>query len=351
MKNETLPIVGISCGDPNGIGIEVILKSLTDKRILSFFTPVIFCNNQLISSQKEHLNLELNQIKININQNPVSGKVNIINVWEDDFVTEFGKPTKESGTKSFLSLQEAVKALMNNKIDLLVTAPINKNNIQSEKFKFPGHTDYLAKQLGGESLMFMISDELKIGLITDHVPLKEISTHVTKQRIEQKFSLINESLKKDFGIQTPKIAVLSIDPHVGDGGVIGKDDRDILKPVLLEIASKNNLVFGPFSSDSFFGSGQYKKYDAVLAIYHDQGLIPFKTLSFGSGVNYTAGLNKVRTSPDHGTGYDIAGKGLADSTSFKNAIFSAIEILKSRQLFEDLNKNPLNLSNSKTGKK
>jgi 4-hydroxythreonine-4-phosphate dehydrogenase len=351
MKNETLPIVGISCGDPNGIGIEVILKSLNDKRILNFFTPVIFCNNNLVSDQKKQLNLETDLIKINLNQSPIVGKINIIDVWDDDFVTTFGKPTTDSGTKSFLSLQSAVKALINGNVNLLVTAPINKNNIQSEKFKFPGHTDYLAKELGGESLMFMICDELKIGLLTDHIPLKEINSHVTKQRIEQKFSLINESLKKDFGLQKPKIAVLSIDPHVGDGGVIGNDDQDILKPALLDIASKNNLVFGPFSSDSFFGSGQHKKYDAVLAIYHDQGLIPFKTLSFGTGVNYTAGLNKVRTSPDHGTGYDIAGKGLADSTSFKNAIFSGIDILKSRKLYDDLNKNPLTLSNSKTRKK
>jgi 4-hydroxythreonine-4-phosphate dehydrogenase len=351
MKNETLPIVGISCGDPNGIGIEVILKSLKDNRILNFFTPVIFCNNNLVSDQKKQLNLETDQIKINLNQSPVVGKINIIDVWDDDFVTTFGKPTTDSGTKSFLSLQSAVKALINGNVNLLVTAPINKNNIQSEKFKFPGHTDYLAKELGGESLMFMICDELKIGLLTDHIPLKEINSHVTKQRIEQKFSLINESLKKDFGLQKPKIAVLSIDPHVGDGGVIGNDDQDILKPALLDIASKNNLVFGPFSSDSFFGSGQHKKYDAVLAIYHDQGLIPFKTLSFGTGVNYTAGLNKVRTSPDHGTGYDIAGKGLADSTSFKNAIFSGIDILKSRKLYDDLNKNPLTSSNSKTRKK
>ena len=350
MKNETLPIVGISCGDPNGIGIEVILKSLKDKRILNFFTPVIFCNNNLVSDQKKQLNLEIDQIKINLNQSPVVGKINIIDVWDDNFVTTFGKPTTDSGTKSFLSLQSAVKALINGNVNLLVTAPINKNNIQSEKFKFPGHTDYLAKELGGESLMFMICDELKIGLLTDHIPLKEINSHVTKKRIEQKFSLISTSLKKDFGLQKPKIAVLSIDPHVGDGGVIGDDDQDILKPALLDIASKNNLVFGPFSSDSFFGSGQHKKYDAVLAIYHDQGLIPFKTLSFGTGVNYTAGLNKVRTSPDHGTGYDIAGKGLADSSSFKNAIFSGIDILKSRNLYGDLNKNPLTSSNSKTGK-
>ena len=351
MKNETLPIVGISCGDPNGIGIEVILKSLKDNRILNFFTPVIFCNNNLVSDQKKQLNLEIDQIKINLNQSPVVGKINIIDVWDDDFVTTFGKPTTDSGTKSFLSLQSAVKALINGNVNLLVTAPINKNNIQSEKFKFPGHTDYLAKELGGESLMFMICDELKIGLLTDHIPLKEINSYVTKKRIEQKFSLISASLKKDFGFQKPKIAVLSIDPHVGDGGVIGDDDQDILKPALLDIASKNNLVFGPFSSDSFFGSGQHKKYDAVLAIYHDQGLIPFKTLSFGTGVNYTAGLNKVRTSPDHGTGYDIAGKGLADSTSFKNAIFSGIDILKSRKLYDDLNKNSLTSSNSKTGKK
>tara|TARA_B110000003_G_scaffold69066_1_gene70361 strand:+ start:51 stop:1106 length:1056 start_codon:yes stop_codon:yes gene_type:complete len=351
MINETLPIVGISCGDPNGIGIEVILKSLNDKRILNFFTPVVFCNNKLISYQKQQFNLEIDQINIKINQRPVNGKVNIVNVWEDDFITTFGKPTKDSGTKSFLSLKAAVKALKNDNINLLVTAPINKNNIQSDEFKFPGHTDYLAEELAGESLMFMICDELKIGLLTDHIPLKEISTNITKPIIEQKISLINESLKKDFGLQKPKIAVLSINPHVGDGGVIGSDDQEILKPALLEIASNDNLIFGPFSSDSFFGSGLYKKYDAVLAIYHDQGLIPFKTLSFGSGVNYTAGLNKIRTSPDHGTGYDIAGKGIADSNSFKNAIFSGIDILKSREMFVELNKNPLALSNSKTGKK
>ena len=247
-----------------------------------------------------------------------------------------------------MSLEASATSLAENKIDVLVTAPINKNNIQNENFEFPGHTDYLAKKFEGKSLMFMVSEDLKVGLVTDHIPIKKVHSNITKDKVKEKFSLINESLIKDFGIQRPKIAVLSIDPHVGDGGTIGDDDDKILKPALKEISETENFVFGPFSSDSFFGSGLYKKYDAVLAIYHDQGLIPFKTLSFGEGVNYTAGLTKIRTSPDHGTGYDIAGKGLADNTSFKKAIFSAIEILNSRKLNEILNKNPLSVKKTKT---
>ena len=348
MNNETLPIVGISCGDPNGIGIEVILKTLSDKRILSFFTPVIFCNTQLLAEQIKLLNIDFEYIRLEKNKTQINGKINVINVWDEKFITSFGTPTVESGRLSYLSLEASLAWLTEDKIDVLVTAPINKNNIQNKKFDFPGHTDYLASKLKGESLMFMISEELKVGLLTDHIPIKEVHSNITIKKIKEKFSLISKSLECDFGIQKPKIAVLSIDPHVGDGGIIGNDDDEILKPVLKEISEKGNLVFGPFSSDSFFGSGLYKKYDAVLAIYHDQGLIPFKTLSFGEGVNYTAGLNKIRTSPDHGTGYDIAGKGIADNTSFKRAIFSAIEILNSRRMYDRLNKNPLPIKKIKT---
>jgi len=290
----------------------------------------------------------LDFIKIEKNKLPIKGKINVVNVWQEKFQTCFGDPSIESGKLSYLSLEASATSLAENKIDVLVTAPINKNNIQNENFEFPGHTDYLAKKFEGKSLMFMVSEDLKVGLVTDHIPIKQVHSNITKDKVKEKFSLIEESLIKDFGVQRPKIAVLSIDPRVGDGGTIGDDDDKILKPALKEISETESFVFGPFSSDSFFGSGLYKKYDAVLAIYHDQGLIPFKTLSFGEGVNYTAGLTKIRTSPDHGTGYDIAGKGLADNTSFKRAIFSAIEILNSRKLNEILNKNPLSVKKTKT---
>ena len=302
----------------------------------------------LLTDQKKLLGIDLDFIKIEKNKLPIKGKINVVNVWEEKFQTCFGDPSIESGKLSYLSLEASATSLAENKIDVLVTAPINKNNIQNENFEFPGHTDYLAKKFEGKSLMFMVSEGLKVGLVTDHIPIKQVHSNITKDKVKEKFSLIKESLIKDFGVQRPKIAVLSIDPHVGDGGTIGDDDDKILKPALKEISETESFVFGPFSSDSFFGSGLYKKYDAVLAIYHDQGLIPFKTLSFGEGVNYTAGLTKIRTSPDHGTGYDIAGKGLADNTSFKKAIFSAIEILNLRKLNEVLNKNPLSVKKTKT---
>jgi 4-hydroxythreonine-4-phosphate dehydrogenase len=302
----------------------------------------------LLIDQKKLLGIDLDFIKIEKNKLPIKGKINVVNVWQEKFQTCFGDPSIESGKLSYLSLEASATSLAENKIDVLVTAPINKNNIQNENFEFPGHTDYLAKKFEGKSLMFMVSEDLKVGLVTDHIPIKQVHSNITKDIVKEKFSLIKESLIKDFGVQRPKIAVLSIDPHVGDGGTIGDDDDKILKPALKEISETESFVFGPFSSDSFFGSGLYKKYDAVLAIYHDQGLIPFKTLSFGEGVNYTAGLTKIRTSPDHGTGYDIAGKGLADNTSFKKAIFSAIEILNSRKLNEVLNKNPLSVKKTKT---
>ena len=351
MEEKTLPIVGISCGDPNGIGIEVILKSLKDIRILEFFIPVIFSNNNVISDQIKALNIDIQFNKSSLNQKPLEGKVNVVNAWEEIFKTEFGKPTAKSGELSYLSLESTTNALISSKVDVMVTAPINKNNIQNKDFNFPGHTDYLANKLQGDSLMFMINDNLRVGLLTDHIPIKDITSSISLEKINKKIMIMEQSLQIDFGLQKPKIAVLSVNPHVGDGGVIGQEDDVILTPALLEISNKGTLLFGPFSADSFFGSRTHEKYDAILAIYHDQGLIPFKTLSFGEGVNFTAGLNKIRTSPDHGTGYDIAGKNLANPNSFKNAIFSAIEIFKKRKLNDKITKNPLLSSKFKTIKK
>ena len=330
MKEKLLPIVGISCGDPNGIGIEIILKSFLDKRILEFFVPVIFSNLHLLSEQAAFFNIDLKFNKIKYGAAPKQGQINVVNAWEEEFITEFGKPTNASGEISYKSLELVTKSILENNVEVMVTAPISKKNIQNEKFNFPGHTDYLSTKLSGESLMFMISESLKIGLLTDHVSINAIVNEINNEKIKKKISLMEKSLEIDFGIIKPKIAVLSINPHVGDGGVIGNEDEDILIPTLIEISKSGTLVSGPYSSDSFFGSGLYKNYDSILAIYHDQGLIPFKTLSFGEGVNFTAGLDKVRTAPDHGTAFDIAGKNIADPSSFKKAIFSAIDIYKNR---------------------
>ena len=330
MKKKLFPIVGISCGDPNGIGIEIILKSFKDPRILEFFIPVIFANFKLLSDQAVFFNIDIKFNKIKFGEPPKQGQINVISSWENEFITQFGTPTKLSGEISYKSLELATKSIIENKIEVLVTAPINKKNIQNQKFDFPGHTDYLSSKFNGTSLMFMISERLKIGLLTDHIPINQVVSKIKKEKIKEKISVMEKSLQIDFGIVKPKIAVLSINPHVGDGGIIGNEDEDILIPTLIEISKSGTLISGPFSSDSFFGSGAYNNYDSVLAIYHDQGLIPFKTISFGEGVNFTAGLNKIRTSPDHGTAFDIAGNNIADPTSFKNAIFSAIDIYRNR---------------------
>eukprot|EP01089_Gocevia_fonbrunei_P017946 TRINITY_DN5979_c0_g2_i1.p1 TRINITY_DN5979_c0_g2~~TRINITY_DN5979_c0_g2_i1.p1 ORF type:complete len:351 (-),score=70.88 TRINITY_DN5979_c0_g2_i1:2437-3489(-) len=333
--------LGISIGDLNGIGCEVVLKTFEDSRMLDFCTPVIFASNKTISHQKSELGLEINYNGIHDASKAIDGKINVVNVWKETPVIKFGEPTPESGKYAIQSLKAAVAALKNNEIDVLVTAPINKNNIQAEDFKFPGHTDYLAQELEGESLMFMVTDGLRVGLLTDHVAVKDVATNITPQLIRSKVNTISNSLKMDFGIRKPKIALLGINPHSGDNGVIGKEDDEVLRPVIKEMSEKGHLVFGPYSADSFFGSDNYKNFDAILAAYHDQGLIPFKTLSFGKGVNFTAGLNKVRTSPDHGTAYEIAGKGVADNSSFKEAVFAAIHIFKNRQEYTELTGNPL----------
>jgi len=336
-------IVGISIGDLNGIGTEVLLKTFEDARMLEFCTPVIFGNVKVLSFIKKTFQLTCNLHGIDTLEQLVIGKINVLNIWKEGVNVDFGKNDETVGKYAIKSFTEAVAALKDNKIDVLVTAPINKYNIQSEDFKFPGHTDYLDQELEGDALMFMVQGDLRVGLLTDHIPVNEVSSHLTEELIRKKILTINTSLKKDFKINKPKIAVLGVNPHSGDNGVIGKEDDVVVKPALKKLFEEGVMVFGPYSADSFFGSGQYEKYDAVIAAYHDQGLIPFKTLSFGNGVNYTAGLEGIRTSPDHGTGYDIAGKGVADNNSFKEAVYLAIDVYHSRQEYAELTKNPLKI--------
>jgi len=341
MKKAENIIVGISIGDLNGIGSEVVLKTFEDTRMLEMCTPVIFANVKMLSFLKKSFESTTVLHGIDNLDQILTGKINVLNVWRENFTLEYGVNDPVVGEYAIKSFIAATNALKEDKIDVLVTAPINKYNIQSEDFKFPGHTDYLDKELEGNALMFMVQDNLRIGLLTDHVPVNEVASHLTEVLIKQKIETIKQSLIQDFSINKPKIAVLGLNPHAGDGGVIGKEDEMIIKPVIKKMFEKGTLVFGPYPADGFFGSGQYEKFDAVIAAYHDQGLIPFKTLSFGNGVNYTAGLNKIRTSPDHGTAYDIAGKGIADFNSFKEAVYTAIDIYNSRHEYFEISKKPL----------
>ncbi len=333
--------LGISIGDLNGVGCEVALKTFEDSRMLDFCTPVFFASNKTISAQKSALGIDIDFSSIQEASKAIEEKVNVINVWEEIPNVQFGEATKEAGAFAIKSLRAAVDALKNGDIDVLVTAPINKNNIQTEDFDFPGHTDFLAQELEGESLMFMVTDGLKIGLLTDHLAVKDAPAAINPILIRTKVRTIEKSLQIDFGVRRPKVALLGINPHSGDNGTIGKEDDEILRPVIKEMSDAGHLVFGPYAADGFFGSNTYKNFDAILAAYHDQGLIPFKTLSFGKGVNFTAGLSKIRTSPDHGTAYDIAGKGTADYSSFKEAVFTALSIFKNRQEHTELTENVL----------
>jgi 4-hydroxythreonine-4-phosphate dehydrogenase len=341
MRLEEKIKVGISIGDLNGIGGEIIVKLFKDQRVLDFCTPIIFASSKSLTFFKNHFKSNISFNNINKTDQAQQDKVNVLNIWEEDVKIEFGKEDPKIGEYAIKSLTAATKALKEEKIDILVTAPINKHNIQSTTFNFPGHTDYLTQELEGNSLMFMVSDTLKVGLLTDHVPVKDISSNISEELIESKINTIYMTLLKDFGIRKPKIAVLGINPHTGDNGVIGKEDDTILRPTLKKIRENGKLVFGPYSADSFFGSKNYKNFDAIVAAYHDQGLIPFKTLSFGQGVNFTAGLNRIRTSPDHGTAYEIAGKGIADISSFKEALFTGIKIYNNRRMYEEWSANPL----------
>ncbi|MEO0038871.1 MAG: D-threonate 4-phosphate dehydrogenase [Bacteroidota bacterium] len=347
MKKAENIIVGISIGDLNGIGSEVILKTFEDSRMLELCTPVIFANVKIVSFIKRNLNSEVALHGIDRIDQLVKGKINVLNVWKEGVDINYGQNDETVGKYAIKSFTAATAALKEGLVDVLVTAPINKYNIQSDEFKFPGHTDYLDKELDGNALMFMVQDNLRVGLLTDHVPVTDVAKHLTEKLITQKIETINLSLKQDFNINKPKIAVLGLNPHAGDSGIIGNEEETIIKPTIKKLFEKGIFVFGPYSADGFFGSGQYEKYDAVIASYHDQGLIPFKTLSFGAGVNYTAGLNKIRTSPDHGTAYEIAGKGVADFGSFKEAVYLAIDIYSSRNEYAELIKDPLKTKEKK----
>ena len=326
--------LGISIGDPNGIGFEIILKTFEDKKIFDLLIPIVFANVENFIEQRQRLGIKTDIFSLKNIHKPEEGKLNIIKTWNQPFPIIFGEVQKEAGKASIRSLEEGTKAIKDRLIDVLVTAPINKKSIQLNSFNFPGHTDYLNQELEGESLMFMISDSIKIALVTDHIPLSQIINHLNKDVIEKKLNLLEKSLVYDFGIKKPRIAVLGINPHAGDNGVIGNEDDILIYPIIKKLSNKGKLVFGPFAADGFFGSRKHLEYDATLAMYHDQGLIPFKTLTFGSGVNFTAGLNKVRTSPDHGTAFEIAGKGKADFKSFHQAILYARSIFKNRIEYE-----------------
>ena len=322
--------VGISVGDPNGIGIEVILKSFQNPEILELFCPVIFADVRIIEYQMEHFNLNLKLNSIKRFEEICEDSINIFNFSVGDFKHNFGESTVQGGEVALKSLLKSADALKNEKIQALVTGPINKKNILTDTFDFIGHTEFLSNFFSSEPLMFMIGENLKIGLLTDHIPIDQVSSSITKKTLTNKILKMIKSMQNDFLIHKPKVAILGLNPHAGDNGLIGSQDEKIIVPVIEELNKENDSIFGPFSADSFFVKGNIEKYDAVLAMYHDQGLIPFKTLNFGSGVNFTSGMPFVRTSPDHGTAYDIAAKGIASPISFSKALLLAREIYINR---------------------
>lgn len=338
--------IGISIGDVNGIGLEVIIKTLMEAEVYKYCTPIVYGHTKVASFHRKAADIHefIFQVVADASQAHY-GKPNMINCWEEDVKIELGVANETGGKYALLSLQRATDDLVSGKIDALVTAPINKHNIQSEEFKFPGHTEFIQEKAGGQdALMFMISENFKVGVVTGHIPVKDIASHITVENIVSKLKLMNQSLKNDFWVEKPKIAVLGLNPHAGDNGLLGKEEQEIIIPAIEAAAEAGVFAFGPFPADGFFGNQAYAKFDAVLAMYHDQGLIPFKSMSFNSGVNFTAGLPVVRTSPDHGTGYDIAGKNLAVPASFREALFAAIHIVKSRREQAELTANTLAFS-------
>ncbi len=337
------PVIGFTCGDLNGIGIELIIKTLSDNRVLDMCTPVVFASNKSINFYRKSLpeiNFVYQAVKEFTRLNPK--QVNIFNCWEEEVAINPGTLNDIGGQYALLSLQQGVAALKAGHIQGLVTAPIHKKNIQSDQFKHSGHTPYLKEQFNvPDVVMVMVAENLRVALVTEHVPISEVAKHITKENILRKLQILNDSLQKDFSIPKPRIAVLGLNPHAGDEGLIGQEEETIIKPAIKEGKYKDVLAFGPYSADAFFARGGHQKFDAVLAMYHDQGLIPFKSLAIGEGVNYTAGLPAVRTSPDHGTAFDIAGKGIADAASFMVATFECIDIIRRRAEYEENHRNPL----------
>ena len=344
MINENKPVIGLSCGDINGIGLELIIKTVGDARLLEICTPVIFASNKVLNFYRKALpdiNFNFSTIKESSRVN--HKQVNLYNCWEEEVAVTPGLLNDTGGKYAVLSLVTAAQALKIGKIDGLVTAPIHKKNTNSEAFNFTGHTPYLKNLFEVPNVvMLMVAENMRVALVTEHVAVKDIAPFITKENIISKLQILNSSLKKDFGIDKPKIAVLGLNPHAGDEGLVGKEEEEIIKPAIKDAKHKDIFCFGPYSADAFFARGQYEKFDAVLAMYHDQGLVPFKSLATGEGINYTAGLNGIRTSPDHGVAFDIAGKNKADEASFREAVFKCIDIINARKEYANQHKNPLN---------
>lgn len=335
--------VGITHGDFNGIGYEIIMKTLQDTRILEVFTPVVYGSSKIASYYRKIFDipeLNFNLIKKADYANPK--RINIINCYENEVKIEIGKQSAVAGELAYYALERAIEDLNRHKIDVLVTAPISKYSIQSDKFNFSGHTEYLASKFETKDyLMLMVGHNLRVGVVTGHIPLKDVRQNITLETILSKIRVMHSTLQKDFGVRKPKIAVLGLNPHAGDEGLIGKEEIEIIRPAIQKAFDENILAFGPYAADGFFGSSNFANYDAVLAMYHDQGMLPFKSIAFEQGINFTAGLPIIRTSPAHGTAFDIAGKNLASPDSFRQAIYCAIDIYKNRELFKTLNKDPL----------
>ncbi len=333
-KRQEKPRIGITLGDLNGIGPEVIIKALSDNRILQMITPVVYGSTKVLSFYRKQMNLEeFNYSNVKNTGQFFPKSVNVVNCWDEVIEINPGKPSPESAKGALLSLQKAVEEVKTGVIDAFVTGPIDKSTMHGDAFPFRGHTEYLTHTFDAtEVLMLMIGQDLRVGLVTEHVPLKDVTSLISQERVELKIRLLELSLKNDFSISKPRIAVLGLNPHAGDDGLIGEEENTVIRPVIIDLKNKGKLIFGPFPADGFFAAGQHKKYDGIIAMYHDQGLIPFKAFAFESGVNFTAGLPVIRTSPDHGTAYNIAGKNLADESSMRQAIYLAADIAKHRSL-------------------
>ncbi len=338
-----LPKIGISIGDINGIGPEVIIKTLSDKKLLDYCVPVIYGSSKIVSYHKNIVGTEFQFVPIRSAERITPERINVVNCWNEVVNITLGKATEEGGQYAFKALEMAVGELKAGFIDALVTAPISKEAMQMAGFPFPGHTEYITQAMSAsDSLMMMVSESLRIGLATSHIPLRQVPEALTKDLLMKKIQIFHETMQIDFGYDRPTIAVLGLNPHAGENGMLGNEEEQIIRPAIIECKKKGILVNGPFPADGFFGAGQYHKYDGIIAMYHDQGLIPFKALSFDTGVNYTAGLAKgIRTSPDHGTAFDIAGKNEADPSSFRHALFLALDILRNRRQYFEMRANPL----------
>jgi 4-phospho-D-threonate 3-dehydrogenase / 4-phospho-D-erythronate 3-dehydrogenase len=336
--------IGITVGDINGIGLEVILKTVADERILKLCTPIIYGSSKVVSYHKNIVQVEFPFANIRSAEQAEEGKVNVVSCWQENVNISLGKANEVGGGYAIKALEGAVEELKAGFLHALVTAPINKNAMQMAGFKHVGHTEYLTEHFAQpkrESVMLMVSDSFRMGLVSNHVPVSAVAEQITLERVFKKIKSLEASLRTDFGIERPTIAVLGLNPHAGDEGAIGTEEAEIIRPAIEKAKAEGIMAFGPFSADAFFGKSQHLKYDAVLAMYHDQGLVPFKALSFGQGVNYTAGLSAVRTSPDHGTGFDIAGMNVADPSSFRKALFTALDIAKNRIMYAEDTENPL----------